>query len=65
VLNGVTRANGKKVMPQEGDLTVCLYCASPLVFGPGLALRRLRKQELSGPIVDDLERCVALVKMAR
>jgi hypothetical protein len=52
-------------MPREGDLTVCLYCAAPLVFGPGLVLRCLKRGEVSGPIADDLERHVALVKMAQ
>lgn len=33
-------------VPKEGDVSICWYCATPLVFGPDLELRHMTFNEL-------------------
>ena len=35
------------VAPKPGDFSVCMYCATPLIFGRDMALRRLTRREES------------------
>lgn len=40
-LDAATHAGPGEPQPKEGDVSVCLYCAGMLEYGPGLALRPL------------------------
>lgn len=42
-----TSANGLGVSPSPGDISVCLYCAMPLVFREDLSLAEATVQDLA------------------
>jgi hypothetical protein len=45
-LNAITIIFGKPVAPTPGDISICAYCASVLVFDADLKQRAARKEDL-------------------
>lgn len=45
-IDAATSIDGE-ASPTPGDVTVCAFCASVLMFEPGLSLRRVSDQELA------------------
>lgn len=58
VMDAATAVDGSGAVPQEGDVSVCLYCGEALQFGPDLDLERLDWSRL------DAEE-IRLVKLAQ
>lgn len=46
-LDGVTSVRGKDESPDQGDFTLCIYCATPLRFTDGLGLRLATEDDLA------------------
>lgn len=45
-LDGATNAGPEEAGPAPGDITVCIYCGSPLFYIEGLKLQKLTDGEL-------------------
>ena len=56
-LNGAAAANGKRIVPKENDVTMCVHCLEFAVYTKDLQLRKPRKDEVG---LSDAE--VALAK---
>lgn len=46
-LDAHTSATGLSIAPSAGDISVCLYCAMPLVFRDDLSLAEATVQDLA------------------
>jgi hypothetical protein len=65
-LDASTKLEGDKGGPKDGDVTVCIGCASVLEFGPELKLRVIRLEDLPEDVRATLEKVVwAMGQMAR
>lgn len=40
-LDGASNAEGEDILPEEGDFSICIVCATPLCFNADLTLRTM------------------------
>ena len=67
--NANSQLAGDAGKPQPGDLSICLYCSLPAVFGDGLALRLPTHEEYedlaADPTVGTILQAIAQLLPAR
>jgi hypothetical protein len=39
--DGCSHADGKDILPEEGDFSICISCATPLRFNADLSVRKM------------------------
>ncbi len=63
-IDAATPVDGEVLMPQEGDLSVCLYCATPLMFDADLKLVKLTEEEAKKiPRAEFLQLCLTIASV--
>ena len=64
-IDGFTPVDDKKAIPKEGDISVCVYCATPLTV-KGNKWARLEGKELDEAMADKkFSTIVAMVRVQR
>lgn len=66
LLDAATDVTGAKATPQAGDVTICLSCATVLLFEEGLTVRETTQEDyakLDYETASGVARGVALVKL--